>query len=180
MKTADTLLILSALTFLSGCASLESCRRYLPAGAVPNIANEMISSGGSPDYTLRYHECRARQGVQASQLQLAEFYAVKDARIQDFKKAAKWYKAAGSARSGNTYVYSAPVGGEKYGRVIPVQTGSSSPGDAEAQYQLGLLYLAGKGVQKSDRKARKWLARAAAQGHAAATARLSRLQEQTE
>lgn len=38
-------------------------------------------------------------------------------------------------------------------------------GQAIAQYQLGLLYANGKGVEKDDAKARKWYEKSAIQGH---------------
>src|SRR5438094_1627794 len=43
---------------------------------------------------------------------------------------------------------------------------SAEKGDAEAQYQLGLLYANGKGVTKDLTKAAKWTHKAADQGHA--------------
>lgn len=42
---------------------------------------------------------------------------------------------------------------------------AANSGDAEAQYQLALLYSHGRGTQKSDDKAQQWLEKAAAQNH---------------
>ena len=39
-------------------------------------------------------------------------------------------------------------------------------GHADAQYALGILFLAGSGVTQNAAEARKWFARAAKQGHA--------------
>jgi TPR repeat protein len=41
-------------------------------------------------------------------------------------------------------------------------------GDASAQYQVGVCYATGKGVQKDDTEAMQWYREAAEQGHAAA------------
>lgn len=41
-------------------------------------------------------------------------------------------------------------------------------GHADAQYHLGLLFYAGAGVRKNEQEGSKWIARAAANGHAAA------------
>src|SRR6516165_1340681 len=48
-------------------------------------------------------------------------------------------------------------------------------GDAEAQYQLGRLYLSGEGVEKNPSLAVNWLATAAKKQHAAAQATLGEL-----
>ncbi|UCE31502.1 MAG: sel1 repeat family protein, partial [Burkholderiales bacterium] len=39
-------------------------------------------------------------------------------------------------------------------------------GHVEAQYGLGVLFIAGKGVQRDEAEALKWMRRAADQGHA--------------
>ena len=41
-------------------------------------------------------------------------------------------------------------------------------GDAESQFQLGLMYINGEGVTSDDYEAMKWLSRSAEQGHKAA------------
>lgn len=45
---------------------------------------------------------------------------------------------------------------------------AASRGHAEAEYGLGLLFLAGKGVVRSEEEAMKWIERAAEHGHASA------------
>ncbi|OAD22483.1 TPR repeat protein [Candidatus Thiomargarita nelsonii] len=45
-------------------------------------------------------------------------------------------------------------------------------GDAEAQYNLGVMYFKGKGVTQNDISATKWFRKAAKQGHAGAYGRL--------
>ena len=48
-------------------------------------------------------------------------------------------------------------------------------GSDDAQYQLGLRYLSGKGTDKNEKQGREWLAKAAKQGHAQATKKLAEL-----
>ena len=43
---------------------------------------------------------------------------------------------------------------------------AASAGNADAQYTLGLLFMAGKGVQKNEEEASRWMEKAAKQGHA--------------
>lgn len=50
---------------------------------------------------------------------------------------------------------------------------AASAGHAEAQYHLGLLFLAGKGVVDSQEEAARWFRKAADQGHAEAKRALS-------
>lgn len=50
---------------------------------------------------------------------------------------------------------------------------SARQGNIDAQYALGLLFLSGKGVLRSEEEARKWFARAANGGHADAQRFLS-------
>jgi hypothetical protein len=48
-------------------------------------------------------------------------------------------------------------------------------GSDDAQYQLGVRYLAGKGTDKNEKLGREWLAKAAKQGHAQASKKLAEL-----
>ena len=48
-------------------------------------------------------------------------------------------------------------------------------GSDDAQYQLGVRYLAGKGTPKDEKLGREWLGKAAKQGHALATKQLAEL-----
>jgi uncharacterized protein len=42
---------------------------------------------------------------------------------------------------------------------------AASAGNADAQYTLGLLFMAGKGVERNDKEATAWMQKAAKQGH---------------
>ena len=54
------------------------------------------------------------------------------------------------------------------GRALKALEQTAAQGDADAQIQLGVLYLIGQGVRQDYAQARKWLEKAAAQGHALA------------
>jgi TPR repeat protein len=93
---------------------------------------------------LQWFERAARQGLAEAQFHLGNMYAYGLAQLPPdtdaHRLAAQWYFEA--ARSGH----------------------------AEAQYSLGILFLTGSGVTQSTVEADKWIARAAAQGHADAKA----------
>lgn len=42
---------------------------------------------------------------------------------------------------------------------------AASAGNADAQYSLGLLFMAGKGVERNDEEATQWMRKAAKNGH---------------
>jgi len=86
---------------------------------------------------------------------------------EEFEQAAHYYGVAATPSSGQTYVY-VPPAGDVAGYVMPVDTGPRTPGNAEAQYRLALMYREGKGVKQSDRKAASLLRQAAEQGHSSA------------
>jgi uncharacterized protein len=89
---------------------------------------------------LQWFERAARQGLAEAQFHLASMYAyglaALPAEADANRLAAQWYFEA--ARQGH----------------------------AEAQYSLGILFLTGSGVSQSAEEGRRWIERAAAQGHA--------------
>ena len=97
----------------------------------------------------------------------------------DLTKAAQWYESAADPRSGTTRVYIPAVGNQKHGQVLQLNPRPFSVGHADAQYRLGLLFLDGRGVKQSRKKAKKWLKRAARQGHQEAAQALERLESET-
>ena len=50
-------------------------------------------------------------------------------------------------------------------RSIAEITKTANQGNADAQFQLGLCYYAGKGVRKNYTKAATWIRKSAEQGH---------------
>lgn len=115
------------------------------------------------------HFCRALEGGDSLQYELAQMLEAEAEKGKEpaanMKKAVHWYKLAARSSSGATPVYMAPVGNQKYGWVMNVQTGLATRGDARAQFRLSELYMEGRYVKQSDKKARVWLGRAATQGY---------------
>lgn len=124
---------------------------------------------------LELLNCRALGGDKSAQVTLARAYETGVGVPRDMKKAVRWYKRAATPASGNTPVYMAPVGDQRYGQVQNIQTGPAVPGDIWAQYRLGEIYLAGDGVEQSRRRARNWLRRAADNGHVQAAELLAKM-----
>ncbi|MGZ8900600.1 MAG: tetratricopeptide repeat protein [Limisphaerales bacterium] len=52
-------------------------------------------------------------------------------------------------------------------------------GSDDAQYQLGVRYLTGKGIAKDEKLGREWLGKAAKQGHSQASKKLAELGPET-
>lgn len=92
----------------------------------------------------------------------------------EYEMALRYYRAAAASSSGQTYIY-VPPAGDVAGYVMPVDTGPRLPGNAEAQYRLGLMYRNGQGVEASEKRAMVYFRQAAEQGHADAIAIVGRL-----
>lgn len=129
--------------------------------------------GSSSNYSAL--ACHAANGDRSAQLTLARAYEVGVGLPRDMNKAISWYRRAAASKSGKLPIYVAPVGNQKYGHVMMLDTGPTEPGSAWAQFRLGEIYLAGKGVKQSDRRARKWLKRSARQGYAPAIELLAKM-----
>lgn len=112
--------VLCSILILSGCAHKEACS---------SIVNYQSAS-------LSKLACQASSGNKVAQLELGIRYENGIGVSRDVLKAERLYtRAARSDRSGR-YVYSPPVGNEKYGRVIPVGQSMNSPGLPEAKERL--------------------------------------------
>lgn len=137
------------------CGHLETCRPAM----------------GEPDYT----RCLARQGDPSAQFALGNAYENGVGVEADAALAARWYRRAAAPRGGETSLaIPSPTGEEAHGRLLGADR-AGTPGNAEAQYRLGRMYLEGRGVDKSRSRARNWLGRAAEQGHEAAADLLARI-----
>lgn len=60
-------------------------------------------------------------------------------------------------------------------RVVAFQTKRAEEGSASAQYELGLRYIKGDGVEKNVSKAQRWLKAAAAGGNTQAVRKLAEM-----
>ncbi|MFC4349130.1 tetratricopeptide repeat protein [Kordiimonas lipolytica] len=90
----------------------------------------------------------------------------------DYEMAVRYYRVAATPDIGQTFIW-VPPAGDVGGYVMPISTGPGTPGNAEAQYRLGLMYRDGRGVKQSVAKARSYFQQAAEQGHADAKAILA-------
>ena len=150
------------LLMTAGCGSLRQMAATFCKSdhADPEIASLMQSS------------C---EGNHRSSLSLGLRYEKGQGVPLDPARARQYYKRAATPRSGTTYIY-VPAAGKVAGYTMPINTGPDLPGLAEAQYRLALMYQRGLGGKRNQRKARKWLERAARQGHPAASAMLAELE----
>jgi TPR repeat protein len=142
-------------------------------------------------------EYAAKRGVLGAQLKLGRLYAAgRDVPKDDakafsyFQQIADQYADISSSSPIANYVGEAFVALGQYSLDgIPAMSLAANPsyaadlfrhaasyfGNAEAQYQLGRLYLTGEGVEKNPGLAVNWLATAAKKQHAAAQATLGEL-----
>lgn len=103
------------------------------------------------------------------QKQEREAKAVKDAQIAAEEKEAAGLRAAEAKKIAEAKKFAVDA------KVAALYRKRADSGDADAQYELGLRYLAGKGVAKDEKEGRRFLELAAKQGHKQATAKLKTL-----
>ena len=111
---------------LAGCAHSSDC------AAIGNYA------AASPPAL----ECAAASDDKFAQLALGIRYETGDGVPRDLRRAERLYARAARDEPRSRYVYSAPVGNERYGRLIPISDGTAAPGLAEAQERLRRLRVA--------------------------------------
>jgi hypothetical protein len=153
--------------------------------------------GGRMVVALPALEYAAKRGVLGAQLKLARLYAAgRDVPKDDakafsyFQEIADQYADISPSSPIAKYVGESLVAlGQYYMTGIPAVPVPANPtyaadiyrhaasyfGDAEAQYQLGRLYLTGEGVEKNASLAVNWLATAAKKQYAPAQATLGEL-----
>ena len=131
---------------------------------------------------VRLLEPLARAGNAAAQLRLAGLYYHGHGVRESDTLAQQWYERAarqGLAEAqfqlGNMHAYGlapAPATDDPPRLAAQWYFEAARQGHAEAQYSLGILFLTGSGVTQSNAEARRWIERAAAQGHPDARAYL--------
>jgi len=139
---------------------------------------------GRPNEAARILQLLADKGDAKSQLQLGMLYYTGKGVTENEKLAVELLTS--SARQGNVEAMLQLGNAYTFGSETPKLVAdadieaaqwyfkAASAGNADAQYSLGLLFMAGKGVQKNDNEARNWMQKAAQQGHADAKNTLSR------
>ena len=126
---------------------------------------------GVAQSTEKYYQWTEKNADNESpevQLALAKAYQTGDGVAKDLQKARSWAQKA--AAKGNleaeylvaSWAYEAnPNSGDALQQLMKV----AEKGNPDAQYTIGMAYLEGKGVQKSEEKAIEWFEKAAAKGN---------------
>lgn len=155
---------MAPLLFAAGCS--------LP-GLNCVVQSSPAAAGQTTEESLN---CLALGGNKGAQISLAQAYETGIGLPRDMEKAVDWYQRAATPTASRNSDYTPPVDNQTYGRVQNIQFGTEIPGDAFAQFRLGEIYLAGDGVKQSDKRARRWLRRAARQDYAPAVALLAEME----
>lgn len=179
LKTRIALLVAAGL-ILASCTMLGLGPGLGPGPGVTGCSAEAKALAVEDPDGETAAFCRALEGGNNGPYALARFFEAgvddSDDPARIMKEAVRWYKKAARPSSGSTPVYMPPMGNLKYGRVINIPTGPATPGDARAQFRLAELYIEGRFVKQSDKKARVWLKRAADKGYPPAVALLSAME----
>lgn len=155
--------LLGVLIALAGCTTqgiLEACTRLSPES--PDARAEASTTG--------YLSCLAELGNREAQLRLGFHYEAGEGVAQDFVAAVELYRR--SARDELTRTYFSMVHDDEAVNIFAWRSEmeDSISGLPDAKFALGRMYYLGRGVEKNNRKARKWFERAAVTGHPAAEA----------
>lgn len=154
-------------------------------GAAADVLQDAAAAVLRKDYptAVRLLEPLAHQGHAVAQLQLGQLYyhghGVRESdavALQWFERAARQGLAEAQFNLGNMYAYglaALPADTDANRLAAQWYFEAARAGHADAQYSLGILFLTGSGVQPDPAEARKWIARAAAQGHRDAAAYLA-------
>ena len=160
---AKPLIAIIGLSMLAGCT-----------------ATQQASCEARTDPTMSAHVAGlACSDSQKDQYEVGLAYETGTGVAADPVAAARWYRKAARYDSGTISVFAEPTGDERFGTPLDVRIGPLLEGNADAKYRLGLLYLDGRGVVQSRKKAKSWLRRAARQGHEEAVQVLERLESET-
>lgn len=107
------------------------------------------------------------QGNSNAQLQLSAFYFRGDVVPQSYKKGKQLLISAANQNNkiAQYYLTTIAFGDDDFNEAVKNYTRDANKGVAEAQYDLGLLYLNGYGVKQDDKLAYQWIQKAADQGN---------------
>ncbi|WP_020400919.1 tetratricopeptide repeat protein [Kordiimonas gwangyangensis] len=132
---------------------------FLPLTACTGLGDTFCSSK-HPDARVSALMKQSCNGDRLAALQLGLWFEGQE----EYTSAAHYYEIAATPSSGRNYTY-VPPAGDVPGFTMPVDGGMRHDGLSEAKYRLAVLYLSGRGVEKNEKKARKYLKQAAEQGH---------------
>jgi hypothetical protein len=163
-------------------AALVVSAALLPAHA--DALQDGIAAMQRKDYpaAVRQLEPLARSGHAIAQLHMGLLYYHGHGVRESDAQALKWFERAarqGLAEAqfhlGNMYAYGlADPDGDTDPNRLAAQWmfEAARQGHPQAQYSLGIMFLTGTGVEQNQNEASRWIGRAAAQGHADASAYL--------
>lgn len=138
---------------------------FLLAGVQsPLLANEMWEE------LFNEHLENAEAGDAEAQYELGVMYLKGQGVDQDRDQALLWLKRASDG--GNQQATSKLSRVQKEQEKFDELAANAQSGDIDAQYEVAMMYLKGRGVRQSGQQARKWLGKAAEQGDARAITRL--------
>lgn len=124
--------------------------------------------------------CKAKAGAKPSQYKVGKWFLGGPDRDPDYKQAMKWFKKASARARVGRGVNSGGAGAD-YGTVQKDRLAGATLGQSGrhsgALYEMALLYLDGKGVKQSDKKAKKYMKLAAKAGSRQARRHLVELEK---
>lgn len=130
----------------------------------PLAANEMW------DGLFNDHLAKAKAGAPDAQYEVGIMYLKGQGVAQDREKALEWLKKSSNAGY--------QLATSKLGRIDEQESkfdqlqSEAEAGNVDAQYELAMMYLKGRGIGADESKARKWLERGAEKGDSRAVTRL--------
>ena len=176
-----------ALGALSGCSipwvksADEACGAF-PVAMGEGLAETAAAEGvdraimnGMAAQPVDYVRCRSEHGDRYAASEYARRLLAGEGVARNPEAAARLFEFAGMPDNGYTPVYMAGFGSVP-AQTQMIKTRPATSGVAMAQFELGRMYLEGLGVKQSDKKAKKWLKRAAGQGHKEAARLLAALE----
>lgn len=127
--------------------------------------------------TTEHLDCTIGPNDRYAMSLFAQYHLQEAKTEEDYKAAARFLKTAAMPSSGYSQIY-VPGFGSVPASVQSIKTGPTTSGDSQAQYLLGWIYANGLTGKVKEGKARKWLKRAASQGHGEAISLLQTLETQ--
>jgi hypothetical protein len=112
----------------------------------------------------------ANAGAADAQYEVGIMYLKGQGVAQDREKALEWLKKSSAAGYQLATSKLSRIDGQE-SKFEQLQT-EAQAGNVEAQYELAMMYLKGRGVEADDTTARAWLTRAAGKGYSKAITRL--------
>ena len=160
------------------CLSLLLVLAIAPVSAATIDEAISLLDAGQYEEAARQLEPLAEQGDANAQHRLAILYFYGHGVPEDENRALELARRSAEAGNvdamflvGNIYVFGHTAPNEADDPDLEAAKWfyeAASREHAEAEYNLGLLFLAGKGVIRSQEEAMKWIGRAAEHGHAGA------------